>query len=338
MVKKTINKKDNILKKPINFLNDWRPFPLYELMSYILMYASVPMLAYGIQKYDLEIMKIIILTILTMYSGFFAALIWNDITDADIDAVAHPERPVPAGTISKKKFFVVALVFSAMTFIFAILVSVWCLILVGATALFVAFHNKFLKKNIKIPAYSEIFTPIQWITVAIFGFLAIWTVLPQSMSFIFELPLFGTISTGSREIQNMILLVLFTYFADNAHDLPEGIHDMKGDRKLGVKTYATSFGEKNAAKISFGMFFISGIFGILLFIRTILSPIFLIPFLVLWICILNNSYTLAKADKEDMKKMGKIVGRKGFNYLLMSYNLIFLDVLLQLINHHFNIL
>ncbi|MCK5030391.1 MAG: UbiA family prenyltransferase, partial [Thermoplasmatales archaeon] len=219
-----------------------------------------------------------------------------------------------------------------------ILVSVWCLILVGATALFVAFHNKFLKKIIKIPAYSEIFTPIQWITVAIFGFLAIWTVLPQSMSLIFELPLFGTISTGSREIQNMILLVLFTYFADNAHDLPEGIHDMKGDRKLGVKTYATSFGEKNAAKISFGMFFISGIFGILLFIRTILSPIFLIPFLILWAYILNNSYKLVKADKEDMKKMGKIVGRKGFNYLLMSYNLIFLDVLLQLINHHFNII
>jgi len=47
----------------------------------------------------------------------------------------------------------------------------------------------------------------------------------------------------------MILLVLFTYFADNAHDLPEGIHDMEGDHKLGVKTYATSFGEKNAEKI-----------------------------------------------------------------------------------------
>ena len=139
-------------------------------------------------------------------------------------------------------------------------------------------------------------------------------------------------------IQNLILLVLFTYFADNAHDLPEGIRDMEGDRKLGVKTYATLFGEKNAAKISFCMFFVSGIFGILLFIRTILSPIFLIPFLVIWTYILNNSYTFSKADKEDMKKMGKIVGRKGFNYLLMSYNLIFLDVLLQLINHHFNIL
>jgi len=141
-----------------------------------------------------------------------------------------------------------------MTFIFAIIVSVWCLILVGSTALFVAFHNKYLKKIIEIPAYSEIFTPIQWLTVAIFGFLAIWTVLPQSMDLIFELPLFGTISTGGRMIQNMVLLVLFTYFADNAHDLPEGIHDMEGDHKLGVKTYATSFGEKNAAKISFVYF------------------------------------------------------------------------------------
>ena len=327
-----------MLKKPVNFLINWRPFPCYELISYILMYASVPMLAYGIQTYDSGIIKIIVLTILTMYSGFFAALIWNDITDADIDTVAHPDRPVPAGTISKKKFFAVALVFSAMTFIFAILVSVWCLILVGGTALFVAFHNKYLKKIIKIPAYSEIFTPIQWLTVAIFGFFALWTTLPPTGETMLTMPLFGYISFNSYDLQNMIILVLFTYFADDAHDLLEGIHDVEGDCKLGVKTYATSFGEKNAAKISFCMFFISGIFGILLFIRTILSPIFLIPFLILWIYILYNSCTLAKADKKDMKKMGKIVGRKGFDYLLMSYNFIFLDILLQLINHHFNIL
>ena len=89
-------------KKPINFLADWHPLPLYELMSYIPMYASVPMLAYGIQTYDLEIVRIIILTILTMYSSFFAALIWNDITDVDIDVVVHPDHQIPAGTISKK--------------------------------------------------------------------------------------------------------------------------------------------------------------------------------------------------------------------------------------------
>jgi 4-hydroxybenzoate polyprenyltransferase len=273
-----------------------------------------------------------------LYSGFFAALIWNDITDADIDAVAHPSRPVPGGRISKKKFFAVALMFSVMTFIFAILVSVWCLILVGATALFVTFHNKYLKKIIKIPAYSEIFTPFQWLTAAMFGFFAIWTVIPQESSLALTVPLIGTIETSGFALQNMILLVLFTYFADNAHDLPEGIHDVDGDRKLGVKTYATSFGEKNAAKISFVMFFISGLLGIILYFRTILTPIFLIPFLILWIYTLSWSYKLVKVDKNNMKNLGTIVGRKGFDYLLMSYNLIFLDVFLQIINYHFHII
>ena len=133
----------------------------------------------------------------------------------------------------------------------------------------------------------------------------------------------------------MLLLVLFTYFADDAHDLSEGIHDVDGDRKLGVKTYATSFGEKNAAKISFFMFFISGLFGMLLFVRTILSPVFLIMFLIIWIYMLRWSYKLVKVDKTDMTELGTIVGRKGFNYLLMSYNLIFLDVFIRLLIHHF---
>ena len=336
MKKPEKRKKNNIITRPFSFLFDWRPFPVYELISYVLMYASVPMLAYGygIQTYNLEIIKIIILTILTMYSGFFAALIWNDITDADIDAVAHPDRPVPRKRISSKKFFAVALTFSAMTFIFAILVSLWCLILVGAAALFVAFHNKYLKKIINIPAYSEIFTPIQWVVVAIFGFLAIWTALPPTGDLTVTIPIFGYISTSGSGFQNMILLVLFTYFADNAHDLPEGIHDVEGDRKLGVKTYATSFGEKTTAKISFFMFFISGILGILLYMRTILSLVFLVPFLIIWVYILYWSYKLAKADKEDMKELGTVVGRKGFDYFLMSYNLIFLDLLIQTTTYH----
>jgi heme O synthase-like polyprenyltransferase len=51
-----------------------------------------------------------------LYAGFFAALIWNDITDSEIDGIAHPDRPIPSGKISKKRFFAIALVFSAMVF------------------------------------------------------------------------------------------------------------------------------------------------------------------------------------------------------------------------------
>jgi geranylgeranylglycerol-phosphate geranylgeranyltransferase len=326
--------KGTLLKKPFEFLSHWRSLPPYELLSYICMYASVPMLAYGINTYDYSIIRLIVLTIITLYAGFFAALIWNDITDVDIDELSHPDRPLPSGRISKQKFFGIALIFSAITFIFAYLLSIWCLFLVGVTALFTTFHNKYLKHRIKIPAYSEIFTPVQWLTVAIFGYLALWTVHPLGDTLRYEIFFFGPISFTMYDVQNMMLLVLFTYFAVNAHDLPEGIYDFEGDKKKGVRTYATSFGPKNAAKISFLMFIISGIFALLLFYRTILSPFFLITFLIIWFYVLYHSYNLVKSGEESRKHYAKIAGRKGYDYFLMAYNLIFLDIFLQLILHH----
>ena len=327
--------KSSMMVHPFAFLSQWRSLPSFELVSYVFMFASIPMLAYGIKPYDSSIIIIIMLSILALYSGFFAALIWNDITDAKIDSIAHPDRPIPSGRISSKKFFSVALVFSAMTFLFAFLVSTWCLILVGATALFVTFHNKYLKKIVKLPAYSEIFTPVQWVVVVIFGFFAIWT-MGQANNISLILPIFGDkISFNSYDFQIMILLVLFTYFADNAHDLPEGIHDYDGDQKQGVKTYATSFGKKNAARISFTMFFISGILGIILYYTTILTPVFLIPFLGIWMYTLYYSYKLLKSDEKEIKLLGALVGRKGFNYFLLAFDLIFLDVFVQLFKFYF---
>jgi geranylgeranylglycerol-phosphate geranylgeranyltransferase len=305
------------------------------------MFASMPMLAYGIKLYDFVIFKIILFSIISLYSGFFAALIWNDITDKDIDSIAHPDRPLPSGRISSKKFFTIALIFSAMTFLFAYLVSFWCLCLVGVTALFVAFHDKYLKKIVKFPAYSEIFTPVQWIIVPIFGFLALWTMYPPIGEITLHFPIFqdffGHISLNNSDLYTMILLVLFTYFADNAHDLAEGIHDIEGDQKSGVRTYAISFGEKNAARISFSMFFLSGILGFLLYIRIpVLTPIFLVFFVIIWLYTLRYYVKLLKADENERKTHGEIAGRKGFNYFLLTFDIIFLDIFIQLLMFHFN--
>lgn len=326
-----VDKSKSRFIKPIKFLKNWRSLPPFEMISYILMYSSIPMLAYGINSYNYNILRIILLTILCLYSGFFAALIWNDITDFDIDKISHPDRPIPSGRISRKKFFNIALFFSILTFIFSWLVSFWCFIVVIFAALFVALHNKYLKKLVKFPAYSEIFTPIQWVVVVIFGYIAIWTNFSYYNDIFLNIPIFGNISTNILEIQNMTVLILFTYFADNAHDLPEGIHDFKGDLKSGVKTYATSFGKKNAARISFIWFIISGLLGILIYINTILTEIFLIPFLIIWIYTLYYSFKLLKKDENEIEEYSKIVGRKGFNFLLLSFDFIFIDILTQII-------
>lgn len=319
------------LIRPFKFLSRWRSLPPYELLSYLFMYLSVPMLAFGIQPYIFDMYYVLLFTVITMYAGFFSALIWNDITDSDIDAKVHPDRPIPSGRISKKRFFEIALVFSALTFIGSILISVWCLLVVTGAALFVAVHDKYLKKRVRIPAYSEIFTPIQWIVVALFGYIAIWTVIPQSTQLTVSLPILGSIWTNTFELQNMLLLVLFIYFTDNAHDIPEGIHDIEGDRVQGVRTYATSFGERTAAYISFFWFVLSIVFGTLLFLRTSLTLVFFIPFVLLWVYTISFSIRLLKKDTVEMHTYGSVVGRKGFNFLLFSFDLIFLDLLLQLV-------
>jgi 4-hydroxybenzoate polyprenyltransferase len=300
------------------------------------MFASVPMLAYGLKTYNNEILMVISFTVIALYSGFFAALIWNDITDSEIDTIAHPDRPIPSGRISKQRFFAIALIFSALTFIFSILISIWCFLLVGFTALFTSFHNIYLKNRIRIPAYSEIFTPLQWLTVAIIGYLAIWTVFPTLGTITINPFSIGQISFQSFDLYTMIILVLFTYFAVNAHDLPEGIHDYEGDKIKGVRTYATSFGQQNAARVSFSYFFLSGIFALILFSRTILTVLFLILFLINWIYILYQSYQLLKATDKNRKDLAIIAGRKGYDYFLMSYNIIFLDVFIQIVIYHVN--
>jgi 4-hydroxybenzoate polyprenyltransferase len=303
-----------IIKGTADFISNWRSLPPYELMSYILMFASMPLLAYGTVAYTLNRLAVLFFTTITLYCGFFAALIWNDITDVNIDRVVHSDRPLPSGRIERSKFFAIALVFSLFTFIFSSLVNIWCFLSVCFSAFFVAIHNRYLKKKIRFPAYSELVTPLQWTIVPIFGFLA----------------------AQVYDIRSILCLVLFTYFADSAHDISEGIHDAKGDEIDGIKTYTTCFGKRKAACFSFAWFIISGILGFLLYFITELSLLYLFLFFIVWLYTFKWYFSLYRMNVRKSETFGLIVGRKGLNYFLVVYDIIFIDMLIQVLAHYFN--
>ena len=102
----------------------------------------------------------------------------------------------------------------------------------------------------------------------------------------------------------------------------------------GMGTYAVSFGENIASYVSFAMFFISGIVALLLVYLGVFSWVFLILFMIIWLYTLSYSYRLVKADKNKMKDLGLLVGRKGFNYFLIAYDLMFLDIFYRLVQYH----
>lgn len=301
------NRIGSLFKKPFNFLSHWRSLPSYELISYILMFASIPLLAHGLTSFNQQDISVIILTVLSLYSGFFAALLWNDITDEEIDKIVHPDRPIPSNIIHPRKLFFIALFFSVATFIFSFFINMKFFIAVILLAFFVAVHNKYLKKKISFPAYSEIFTPIQW-----------------SM-----LPVLGYLSFNSLDGITLILLILFTYFSISSHDIIDGIHDFEGDKKNGVYTYANSFGIANALIISKIWFVISGVLGILIFIFSPLDLFFLICFIILWFYLFIQYMKLNSKDISN-KKINQKISRISYNYFLFTFNVIFIDIIIQL--------
>jgi len=297
------------IKKSFCFLLTWRSLPLYELISYVFMFSGISMLAHGSGSYTTGELRVVVLTLLSLYSGFFAALIWNDITDAEIDAVVHPDRPIPSLKISSKIFFSVGLFFSFLTFLFSFFVNIYFFGIVLLLAVFVAVHNKYLKTTISLPAFSEIFTPFQWSMVPVLGYLSF-----QRFDFF-----------------SIMILTLFTYFAVSSHDIIDGIHDQKGDKRKGVQTYVISFGVNTAVSIAFIWFVISGIFGFLIYVFTPVRLFFLLIFSFLYFYTLFHYYKLIHIDRKHIEKESLRYGRIGYNYFIFTFVIIFFDLIIQML-------
>ncbi len=307
---KNLGNQSNLRIHPFNFLKSWRSLPAYELIGYVFMFSGIQLLAYQLQLFSPSFVIDFFSCIIALYTGFFAALIWNDITDSDIDRIVHPTRPIPSDRISPTRFFCIGVILAILTLLFSFIVNLYFFIAVIFLAIFVTIHNKYLKRKMHIPAYSEIFTPIQWAMVPVLCFL----------------------SMRNFSIFPLIYLVLFTYFSISSHDIVEGIHDFKGDKKSGVQTYAVSFGVQKAVFISLIWFVLSGIFAVFLFIYSFVSILFLVLFFILFVYTAYSYVTFIKKIRFDSvlgEKQSMILGRKGYNYFLFTYIIIFFDVVIK---------
>jgi 4-hydroxybenzoate polyprenyltransferase len=87
-----------------------------------------------------------------------------------------------------------------------------------------------------------------------------------------------------------------------------------------VRTFATSFGEKSAARVALIWFVLSGFLGVTLFAATSLSYVFLISFVLLFLY--TGRYFLRlwqMTDIHSIKAFCPIVGRK---VLITFYSLL----------------
>ncbi|MBW6516048.1 MAG: geranylgeranylglycerol-phosphate geranylgeranyltransferase [Candidatus Cloacimonetes bacterium] len=148
----------------------------------------------------------------------------NDFFDIRIDSINKPHRLLPRGVFKPEFAFMYAL----FLFMFGISISIFT---INFWAIFIAVLNSILLYHYA----KSLKNTILW------GNLVISYITGSAL-------LYGAVITNN--ILNILPLIIFTILYTFVREIIKDAEDEKADRIIGVKTYATAFGQKQAVYIS----------------------------------------------------------------------------------------
>lgn len=176
---------------------------------------------------------------ITLISAFAAAALVaaggnaiNDYFDRKIDRVNRPERPIPSGRIKAPEALTTAQVLFVAGIVFTVFLNFYCVLLAGFNALVLALYAWGLKRR------------------GLVGNLAIGYLVGST--FLFGGLATETLRTGSIIPTGLLVLVLMAALSTVGRELIKGIQDMRGDRKLGFKTFPLRHGAGKATVLAIG--------------------------------------------------------------------------------------
>lgn len=178
-----------------------------------------------------------------------ATLMWNDVSDRDIDQVIHPERPIASGECAPREILVCSAVLAGVALGLAAWISPLYLALCGGHTMLSIIHYAYAKRNVHFPGASELFTSLQNALIVPAGW-AVGAALGAPIG---------------PDLTAVLALAALLYFADVASDAASGVTDLPGDSLCGVSTFATTVEERGAARATavFGVLaIVAGVIGL----------------------------------------------------------------------------
>jgi geranylgeranylglycerol-phosphate geranylgeranyltransferase len=142
---------------------------------------------------------------------------YNDYSDRDVDRVAHPERPIPSGTVTPHGAAISAVVLFALAVALSFLVNLWSVSIVITSVLVMVGYERLLKAEGLAGNLS-----ISWLTGALF--------------------LFGGAAVESLDLA--WILAALAFLATLGREIVKDIQDIEGDKgsrrtlpmRIGVKS------------------------------------------------------------------------------------------------------
>ncbi len=190
--------------------------------------------------------------LMAVVSSFFvgsASMMINDFFDWKIDAVSHPERPIPKGIIRPKEMLAVSILFFAIGIGISLFLNLVCVGILLATIVLILLYELYSKNR---------------------GIFSNFTVgLASAASFVF----------GGAVVFNPLaplILSVITFLVMTGREIICDIKDIEGDR-LVRRTLPIQIGKQNAASIA----------GIFLFVSLICLPVpYFLHLVSLWYLLL----------------------------------------------------
>ena len=176
----------------------------------------------GTEAYALQVA--LSMAIVVLFTGAGNSL--NDYFDREIDKIAHPKRPIPAGIARPNDALILSIAFFGMAFALSAFVNVWSLIIVLTSIGVMVGYELMLK--------AEGFAgnlAISWLTGALF--------------------LFG--GAAVEELELAWILALLAFLATLGREVVKDIQDLEGDKGM-RRTLPMRIGAKKAGIVGSGAF------------------------------------------------------------------------------------
>jgi geranylgeranylglycerol-phosphate geranylgeranyltransferase len=209
----------------------------------------------------------VVLGFLSVFFISATSLILNDYFDLESDKINAPERPLPAGLVTKLDVVLLSILITILGFIASFMLSLEALLVVILVWAVGFLYNWRFKK------------------AGLLGNLLVC--FSVGMTFIF-----GGIAVGKPFENAVWFFGILVMLIDLGEEIAADAMDIEGDRQAGSKSLALLLSRETALKISAGIFFFVIVFSSLPFVSRWLEWIYAVPLLLMDLAILYSTIKL----------------------------------------------
>lgn len=161
----------------------------------------------------------------------------NDFFDYQVDAINHPNRPIPSGKVARNDAFALAVILFIPTFPLSLFINLESFLIVVLNTIIMISYEEHFKARGLIGNVQ-----ISWLVASIFLFGG-----------------FVLYEHSPEPVQKVAVLALLAFLATFGREIAKDIQDVKGD--LHRRTVPVSLGMKKASTLASASFFVAVLFS-----------------------------------------------------------------------------